>query len=118
MHSMSETPEIITPQDQAGSTGYQESWSFLDDVKVSHRLIQRRFEATQPEIYAAFIKALSNFYTSTQNPTGNSEAVLFETHEKVKALLQGHDDLLERFESSLPQEYLYRRHEAAATRQS
>ncbi|KAK1705380.1 hypothetical protein BDP67DRAFT_416312 [Colletotrichum lupini] len=108
---MSEPPEIITPQDQAGSTGYQESWSFLDDVK-------RRFEATQPEIYAAFIKALSNFYTSTQNPTGNSEAVLCETHEKVKALLQGHDDLLERFESSLPQEYLYRRHEAAATRQS
>ncbi|KAI3558585.1 hypothetical protein CABS01_07455 [Colletotrichum abscissum] len=111
MHSMSEPPEIITPQDQAGSTGYQESWSFLDDVK-------RRFEATQPEVYAAFIKALSNFYTSTQNPTGNSEAVLFETHETVKALLQGHGDLLERFERSLPQEYLYRRHEAAATRQS
>ncbi|KAK1673269.1 hypothetical protein BDP55DRAFT_670693 [Colletotrichum godetiae] len=111
MHSMSETPEIVIPQDQAGSTEYQENWSFIDDVK-------RRFETTQPEVYAAFIQALSRFYTATQNNTGNSEGVLFETHETVKALLQGHDDLLERFESSLPQDYLYRRHEAAATRQS
>ncbi|OHF02011.1 hypothetical protein CORC01_02590 [Colletotrichum orchidophilum] len=107
MHAMSEPPEIVIPQDDAGSSVLQESWSFLDDVR-------RRFETTQPEVYAAFIQALSSFHTATQKTAGNSEGLLFETHETVKALLHGHQDLLERFESSLPQDYLNRRREASS----
>ncbi|WQF85353.1 Putative paired amphipathic helix superfamily protein [Colletotrichum destructivum] len=104
MHSMSEPPEIFTTpaESQSGSATFQESWSFLEDVK-------KRFDAAQPEVYVAVINALSSFYTTTQKATGGVDRSLMEVHETVKALLQGHADLIERFESSLPQDYLDRR---------
>ncbi|KAJ0164778.1 hypothetical protein CTA2_208 [Colletotrichum tanaceti] len=111
MHSMSEPPEIFTTpaESQSGSTTSQESWNFLEDVK-------KRFAASQPEVYAAVINALSSFYTATtQKTTGGAvDGSLVEVHETVKALLQGHADLIERFESSLPRDYLDRRWDASS----
>ncbi|KAK1993329.1 hypothetical protein LX36DRAFT_586602 [Colletotrichum falcatum] len=101
---MSEPPEIITTpaEGQTGSNAFQESWNLLEDVK-------KRFEGSQPDVYAAFIKTLSGFHTTTrQEGTEGAEGRLASLHETVGELLHGHQDLMERFESSLPQDYLDR----------
>ncbi|EFQ35669.1 uncharacterized protein GLRG_10813 [Colletotrichum graminicola M1.001] len=100
---MSEPPDIVSNpvEGQAGSSMFQENWSFLEDVK-------KRFEGSEPDVYAAFIKVLSGFYTTTAQGTEDTDGSLASLHETVKALLHGHQDLVERFESSLPQDYLDR----------
>ncbi|KAK1962332.1 hypothetical protein LY78DRAFT_705866 [Colletotrichum sublineola] len=104
MHSPSEPPEIITTpvKGQAESRTSQESWSFLEDVK-------KRFEGSRPDVYEAFIRALSGFHTTTKQETEDVDERLVSLHETVGVLLHGHQDLMERFESSLPRDYLNRR---------
>ncbi|WYZ43181.1 hypothetical protein EsH8_VI_000880 [Colletotrichum jinshuiense] len=99
---MSEPPDTGAAPDQAGSSQFQASWSFLEDVKG-------RFEATQPEVYPAVIQILSSYYMATRKSPEELDFILVETHEKVKALLHEHQDLLRRFESSLPPDYLNHR---------
>ncbi|KAF9871250.1 hypothetical protein CkaCkLH20_11171 [Colletotrichum karsti] len=106
----SEPPTIITPDQSADfdhhnlleQPKFQESLKFLDDVK-------RRFEATQPEVYPAFIQALSNFNQASPTTQEEADRNLVEIHSKATVLFQGHEDLLERFESSLPADYFHQR---------
>lgn len=46
---------------------------------------------------------------ATRKSPEELDFILVETHEKVKALLHEHQDLLRRFESSLPPDYLNHR---------
>ncbi|KDN63978.1 hypothetical protein CSUB01_04197 [Colletotrichum sublineola] len=111
MHSPSEPPEIITTpvKGQAESRRSQESWSFLEDVKAPNDGSQKRFEGSRPDVYEAFIRALSGFHTTTKQETEDVDERLVSLHETVGVLLHGHQDLMERFESSLPRDYLNRR---------
>ncbi|TEA09792.1 hypothetical protein C8034_v012062 [Colletotrichum sidae] len=70
---------------------------------------QTRFEATQPEIYPAFVQALSTFNQASPRSQEEADQNLRYLHEQVKVLLQGHYDLLERFEASLPLDYFQQR---------
>ncbi|TDZ58221.1 hypothetical protein CTRI78_v005629 [Colletotrichum trifolii] len=79
---------------------FQESLKFLGDT---------RFEATQPEIYPAFVQALSTFNQASPRSQEEADQNLRYLHEQVKVLLQGQYDLLERFEASLPLDYFQQR---------
>ncbi|KAL0936886.1 het domain protein [Colletotrichum truncatum] len=68
---------------------------------------QKRFEATQPEVYPAFIRALSTFNQAAPKTQEEADRNLAEIHTKATMLFQGHRDLLERFESSLPSDYFH-----------
>ncbi|KAF6791727.1 het domain protein [Colletotrichum sojae] len=98
------SPSLVSLDGEAIHTHpkFQESLKFLDEVK-------RRFETTQPEVYPAFIQALSTFNQAAPRTREEADRNLAEIHATARALLRGHGDLLERFESGLPAEYLHKR---------
>ncbi|KAF4850416.1 Paired amphipathic helix protein Sin3-like 1 [Colletotrichum fructicola] len=81
---------------------FQESLKFLEDVK-------KRFETTQPDVYPTFIQALSKFNQAAPQTQEEADRNIAEIHAKVTILFHGHQDLLDRFESTLPAEYFHQR---------